>query len=241
MLLLPSTAGYGDEDQVDFADFKDVTDAFSQLVCMLQQSLDISNNKFQVVKNSCLFRADEPLSKLIKTSQNIHDLFEVLAQNHLYCNWMEVRFLKAAVAGRPELLALIEKYMNAVYSKSLGEVWNYIPHYSVRNKYYSVLKAEYGEDPDNMTVEQLLKHNQKIANEIGVLIMEVQKGSLIIKFAVQTNKVYQAYLSFLTLSQQLRSDRVVQIGTWVIHCPHFVLQRLQNLYRKFTLCMTLLM
>ena len=62
--------------------------------------------------------------------------------------------------------------------------------------------------------------------------MEVQSGSLIIKFLVQTNKVYQAYLLFLTIPQQLRSDRFLQIGAWIVYFPQFVLQELQKIYRE---------
>jgi len=172
------------------------------------------------------------MKDLIKAAQNIQHLFEILAQNHSYCNWMEVRLLKAVATGHPKLFTLINDYKKVVYSKPLREVWNDIPLYKVRNKYYSVLKAEFDDDPDNMTVQQLLARKEEIANEIGVLIMEVQKGSLIIKFLVPTNKVYQAYLSFLTVPQKSRSDKYLQIGSWVVHLPQFVLEDLWKHYRK---------
>ena len=138
---------------------------------------------------------------------------------------MEVRILKAAVTVRPKLLALIEEYMKVIYSKPLRDVWNCLPHYPVRSKYYSILEAKFGEDPDNMTVEQLLILNREIANEIGVgiQVMEVNKGSLVIKWVIQTNKVYQSCLTFLTIPQQSRSDKFLQIGNWVVHLPRLVL------------------
>jgi len=215
---------------VDFAEFEDVTDAFSQLLCMLQQG--ISDLEFPRVKTSCLVRADKPLKKLIRASQNLQQLFEILAENHTYCNWMEVRLLKAVATGHPKLLGLIKEYKKVIYSKPLRDIWNDIPVCKVRNKYYTELKAEFEDDPDNMTVEQLLMRKEEIANKIGVLIMEVQSGSLIIKFLVQTNKVYQAYLLFLTIPQQLRSDRFLQIGAWIVYFPQFVLQELQKIYRE---------
>ena len=53
---------------------------------------------------------------------------------------------------------LIKDYKQAVFSKSLGEVWSDLPHLSSKfDKYYSELKQTFGDrDPDNMTVQQLL-------------------------------------------------------------------------------------
>ena len=49
------------------------------------------------------------------------------------------------------LILLSLNYTDMIYSKMLHDVWSSIPHYSsVRSKYYSDLKATFGDkDPDS--------------------------------------------------------------------------------------------
>ena len=100
-----------------------------------------------------------------------------------------------------------------------------IPHYPVRDKYYSELKATFGDkDPDNMTVEELIKSKPQLAKKIALLIAVVQEDSIVVTWLIPTNEVYQVYLSFLTVPQQSRKDTLIQFATWTAYLPLNVLE-----------------
>ena len=146
-------------------------------------------------------------------------------------NWMNVSFLKviAIACGNKQLQSLIQNYTDVIYSKKLCEVWNCIPHYSVRDQYYSELKATFGDkDPDNMTVEELMKSKPQLAKKIAMLIAVVQWESILVTWLIPTDEVYQAYLSFLTVPQQSRKDELIQFGTWMAYLPQDVLQKYEK-------------
>ena len=141
---------------------------------------------------------------------------------------MNISFLKvmAIACGNNNLQSLIKNYTDVIYSKPLREVWSCIPHYSVRDKYYSKLKAKFGDkDPDNMTVEELMKSKPKLAKEIAMHIAVVQCDSLLVTWFIPTDELYQAYLSFLTIPQQSRMDELVQFGNWMAYLPKNILQK----------------
>ena len=214
--------------EINFSAYVDVSDAFAELFAVCQKALKVSSEEFRTIRNSCVARASEPLRGLIKSASDTHCLFEIFADNHRYCNWMNVSFLKvmAIACGNKRLQSLIENYTDVIYSKPLCEVWSCIPHYSVRHKYYSELKATFGDkDPDNMTVEELKKSRPQLAKEIAMLIAEVEEGSLLVTWLIPTDELYQAYLSFLTVPQQSRMDELVQFGNWMAYLPKNILQK----------------
>jgi len=195
----------------------------------------VSSEEFRTIRNSCVARASKPLRGLIKCATDSHCLFEILAENNKYCNWMNVDFLKviAIACGNKQLQSLIKNYTDVIYSKPLGKVWNRIPYYPVRDKYYTQLKAKFcDKDPDNMTIEELMKSRPQLAKGIARLIAVVQWKSLLVTWLIPTDEVYQAYLSFLTVPQQLRKDELVQFGTWMAYLPQDVLQK----YKKEINC-----
>ena len=218
--------------EIDFGAYKDVSNAFAELFTICQRATKLSTEEFKTIRNSCVARASEPLRGLIKRAPDYHCLFEILADNNKYCNWMDVRFLKviAIACGNKQLQSLIENYTDVIYSKPLCEVWNSIPHYTtVRDKYYSKLKATFSDkDPDNMTVEELMKNKPQLAKKIAMLIAVIQWESLLVTWLIPTDEVYQAYLSFLTVPQQSRKDDLVQFGTWMAYPPKHVLQKYEK-------------
>ena len=217
-----------DSGDINFSAYKDVSNAFAALFAICQKAIKVSSEEFKALRNSCVARASEPLRGLIKRTTNTHRLFEILADNNKYCNWMDVRFLKviAIACGNTQLESLIEKYTDVIYSKPLCEVWNYIPQYlMVRDQYYSELKATFDKDPDNMTVEELMKSKPQLAKEIALLIAVIQWESLLVTWLIPTDEVYQAYLSFLTVPQQSRKDELIQFGSWMAYPPQNVLQK----------------
>ena len=218
------------EMKIDFGAYKDVSIAFTELFTICQRATKVSSEEFKTIRNSCVARASEPLRGFIKRTTDTHCLFEILADNNKYCNWMNVSFLKviAIACGNKQLQSLIECYTDVIYSKTLHEVWDCIPHYAVRDKYYSKLKATFNKDPDNMTVEELMKSKPQLAKKIAMLIAVIQWESLLITWLIPTDEVYQAYLSFLTVPQQSRKDELIQFGTWMAYPPQNVLQKFEK-------------
>ena len=168
---------------------------------------------------------------LIKRATDTHCLFEILADNNKYCNWMNVSFLEviAIACGNKNLQSLIENYTDVIYSKPLREVWDRIPYYSVRDKYYSELKATFGDkDPDNMTVKELMRSKPELAKKITMPIAVIQCDSLLVTWLIPTDELYQAYLSFLTIPQQSRMDNLVQFGNRIAYLPKNILQKYEE-------------
>ena len=227
-IIYIANASDGKTLEINFSAHDDVSNAFAELFTVCQKVIKVSSEEFRTIRNSCVARASEPLRGLIKRAPDTPCLFEILADNNQYCNWMNVSFLKviAIACGNKNLQSLIEKYTDVIYSKTLREVWDCIPHYSVRDKYYSELKATFGDkDPDSMTVKELMKGKPQLAKEIAMLIAVVQCHSLLVTWLIPTDEVYQAYLSFLTIPQQSRMDELVQFGNWMAYLPKSILQK----------------
>ena len=225
-----STANHNDET-LDFAKFEDVSLAFSALFSSMQKEVKRYKD-FVVIKTACVARANQKLSKEIKKTQDIDSLFQLFADNKMHCNWLNVRFLEviATASGNSKLINLIHNYKKAIYSKTLREVWSYIPYHAVRTKYYSTLQIKFGgKNPDDVTVEQFKKMCEPyLIKKITMLIAIIEENSIRITWHVPTNTVYEAYLSALMIPQELRLDSYLQIGDWLVHHPHHVLQNLQK-------------
>ena len=190
-----------------------------------------------MIRNSCVAQAEEPLCSLLKQAPDSHHLFEVLAVNKPYCNWMRINFLEviANAYGKRSLENLVQRYRSAIFSKPLREIWGSISHISTRHKYYTELKGKFDvQDPENMTVEDLIKKEPQLAKEIELHIAEIQKGSLLVTWLIPTVKLYQAYLSFLAVPAQSRKDVSLQFGTWVAYLPQHVLQEQQKKHGKLS-------
>lgn len=127
---------------------------------------------------------------------------------------------------------LIKDYKQAIFSKSLQDVWRSLPHhYPVKDKideYYSELKQKLDRNPDSMTIQELLDSEPKLTTDIALLLAVVKVHSLLISWLIPTDVVYQAYLTYLTVPQQERIDRFIQFGNWMAHLPECVLQEEQK-------------
>ena len=190
-----------------------------------------------MIRNSCVAQAEEPLCSLLKQAPDSHHLFEALALNKPYCNWMRINFLEviAIAYGKQSLEKLVQRYRCAIFSKPLHEVWDCISHISTKHKFYTELQGKFDvQDPENMTIEDLIKTKPQLAKEIELHIAEVQRGSLIVTWLIPTVKLYQAYLSFLAVPQKSRKDVSVQFSTWIAYLPQHVLQEQQKKHGKFS-------
>ena len=218
-------------EEINFAEFKDVSLAFNALFSRLQ--LEVRCHDFVILKTACVSRANEKLTAEIKKTQDTNSLFELFAENKAHCNWLNIKFLEviATATGNSKLTSLIASYKNAIYSKTLREVLDHIPYCTVRTEYYSKLQINFDEkDPDTVTVAEFKRICKPcLVKELTMLIAVIEEGSLRITWLIPTNAVYQAYLSALTIPQELRLGSYLQIGNWVIHHPLHVLI---NLYKE---------
>lgn len=199
----------------------------------------MNDDDFNVIKNACVFLAKEPLQSSLRGASNGKCLFEAFSDNHLFFNWIHLSFLEIIANSyvNDSLVNLIEDYKQVMFTKSLREVWSSLPHISVKDeidKYYSELKQKLeNKNPDNMTVQELLDSEPELTRNIALLIAVVNEKSLLISWLIPTDKVYQAYLSFLTISQQSRKDSYIQFRNWIAYLPECVLQEEQKRIGQF--------
>ena len=172
-------------------------------------------------------------TEIIKT-KNIHSLFQLLVCNRFHFNWMGVEYLQtmAVASGNKELEDVLKCYTDDILSKTLGEIWNFIPSFhNIKMKFYSKVRARFhGINPDGIVVKDLKKYQPKLAEDISLHIMKIGPGSLTITWCISAELTYQAYLLALSIPQKLKKDDFLQIGQWVVLQPQFVLQKLQKAY-----------
>ena len=234
LYLLTDDHSLKDDGQVDFESCDNVSNAFAKLYSRFQIAIStLKNNQFYAIKNSCVSQAIEPLRSSLQSASDSHCLFEAFSNNNKYCNWINLRFLEIIANSyvlNDSLVNLIKNYKQAVFSKSLREVWSSLPDSSSKfDTYYSELKQKLGDrDPDNMTVQQLLHSEPQLTKKIALLFAVVREESLLISWLIPTDMVYQAYLSFLTVPQQERIDKFIQFRNWMAHLPKCVLREEQK-------------
>ena len=210
-----------------------MSNAFAKLYSRFQIAISaLKNDYFYAIKNTCVNQAEDPLRSLLRRASNSHYFFEAFSDNHIYCNWINLDFLEIIANSyvNDSLVNLIKDYKQAIFSKSLREVWSSLPRSSSKfSAYYSELKQKLeGRDPDNMTVQQLLHSEPQLTKKIALLFAVVRVESLLISWLIPTDEVYQAYLSFLTVPQQKRIDKFIQFGNWMAHLPGCALQEEQK-------------
>ena len=217
--------------EVNFEKCDSISSAYAKLFSTVHKAVNnLSHNDFEVIKSSCVSQAEEPICSLLQQVSDSVCLFSVLAANQPYCNWMRIDFLEVIASAYSESLEdVVRRYKDAIFSKPLREIWNCVSQSSVGHKYHVELKAKFDvPDPENMTVEELIKTQPQLAKEFELLFAQIRKGSLLVTWLIPTVKLYQAYLSFLEVSQHSRTDLFLQFGTWVAHLPQNVLQEQQK-------------
>ena len=193
---------------------------------------ELRDSDFRNIRAICLPRASKSLQNEIRKTKDIHSLFELLGCNPFYFNWMKVEYLQTMVcaSGNKKLQATLKNYIDVVLSKTLGEIWNFIPSFhQMKVKFYSQVRVRFhGKDPDNITVEDLKKYEPKLAEKTALHIMQIERGPLTITWSILAEETYQAYLLALNTPQQLRKDDFLQIGTWTVFHPQSVIQELRK-------------
>ena len=203
--------------------------AFTELMTILQDNTP--ECRLPVIKARCIAVTEKRFGDCIdKQADNVESFFKLLSQSYIYCNWLNFLLVEVIISAlrNEKLKSLIASYKQAIYSKTLGEVWEYIPQEKVNNKYYSeVTKTFASKNPDDVTVEELIKFSKQLAFDIAPLV-KVIANCLTIVSLVPTDKVYQLFLSVVIIPQESRQEDFLQIGSWVVHHPKSVLQELRN-------------
>ena len=141
---------------------------------------------------------------------------------------MKIDFLQnMAVAARSQVLQdTVQAYSDAVLSKTLGEIWNFIPSFQIRRKFYSEVKAKFhGKNPSHIKITDLINCEPLFAKRIALHISWIRSGSLTITWCILAEEAYQAYLLSLITPQEFN---FLQIGPWVVYHPQSVLQELKK-------------
>lgn len=199
--------------------------------------MELSNANFETIRMICVARARKRLQSEIRRTTNIRNLFELLACNRFYFNWMNVEYLKtmAIAAGSKKLQDMIRDYTDVVLSKTLGEVWNSMPSFQIRGKYFNKVKAKFRvRNPDDITIQDLKKYESKLAGEIALDIMQIKSGSITITWCVAAEEAYCAYQLALKIPQGSREDTFLQIGEWVVFHPQSVLREIRKAHGQLS-------
>ena len=201
--------------------------------------VEVNHSHFQTIRSLCLNRAGPTLKKGIQETHDIISLLDLLASNNIYFNWMNIKYLETiataiyAVSGNNKFEVLVQNYKDAIFSRTLNQVWGDIPSYhQVRSKYFAKIRAVFcDKDPNSVTVNEVLTQCKPcLIKSIALDIMLIEEGSLSISWLISSDKVYQAFLSLLTVPQERRQDDFLQVGAWVVYHPQVVLVEQRKLY-----------
>ena len=189
---------------------------------------------FHYVKTLCVASANGQFKCLIKQVKDYRSLFILLADNKLHCNWLRLKIFEAIsiATGSKRLENTLKEYKKTVFSKTLHEIWDCLPHGNpVRNNYYEKLTITFKDKPENVTVEKLKEHcTSPLTNDLDDFIIDIHHNCVTITWLIPTDKAYQFFLSALTVPQESREDDFLQIGVWEVYQPQFVLQKLRTYF-----------
>ena len=174
-------------DHVDDLDdnqglFKSVVNKHTMLLTKLRSTMAKSHNdQLDFIKKQCLLRIksgeDLELKKKITETATVSEFFDVLMEYKKHCNWLKIDLVETIVIAseNKELVKLVEKYKDAVYSKTLQQVWEGIPSLSkeVKDECSKKIKSYFpSRTPSDVTMSELLTHKE-LPFEIAKLISEI--------------------------------------------------------------------
>ena len=221
----------GEDDDIDFNKYENVVLAFTSLMAVLHKN--VTESQLQIIKARCIAVTDGAFRECIKNeAETVDNFFTLLSEHTMYCNWMNIRLVEViATASRNKKLEdLVSNYRKEIYSRTLKQVSEYTPQHYTKTKHYKEVKMKISKSPDNGTVGELIKYNCLFANKIASLYISITANCISITWLVPTDKVYELFLFALTIPQQSREDDFLQIGSWIVYQPQFVLQELKKKY-----------
>ena len=205
--------------------------AFTSLMTRLHKK--VTESQLQFIKARCIAVTDGMFKDSIKNkADSVDKFFTLLSENTPHCNWMNIQLVEiiATASGNEQLVDLVRNYRKEIHSRTLHQVLEYIPQHKVKNKYYKKVTKRIPKNTDNVTVRELLTYDRPLADKIALILMRVTLNCITITWLVPTDKVYELFLFALTIPQQSREDDFLQIGSWTVYHPQFVLRELKKTF-----------
>jgi len=173
---------------------------------------------FTKIKRSCLLRGvgfSPDFREKMKVATNTEEVLDVLDDFHIYCNWLNIRYLKMIVrnAGMSKAEELIENFEKHFYSKKVSEVKEYIDCKSFDPKYVHTIKLKINTNNDNLTVEKLTKYCRELENmglpEGSVTPIDSgQKGCVLLACTIPLHLCFRVYQMVKLNSFKLRNAHI---------------------------------
>ena len=160
----------------EYADDNNPLGAFTYLFTSLSELFE--QEDFTKIKRTCLLRGagfSPDFREKMKAATNTEDVLDVLDDFYIYCNWLNIRYLKIIVknAGMSKADKLIDSFEKHFYAKKVSDVKQYINCKSFDPKYVQIIKLKINTHKDNLTVEELTKYCRELEN------MGLPEGSII--------------------------------------------------------------
>ena len=240
MLILLHAGGGGEIEvsgdqprriQIDFSQLS-IDSAFSALtsnICAIFKSHH--NLDFYSLRRACfenvntLFGATIPgeLIDQIRSTDNLNDLFDVLALSPSYWSWINIRILKkmAAVSCLDEANQLIEKYEEAVFSRKLSQAFKEIPEAKFLPDYYTKIEQKWDKSLDAVTVKDLVTKWSKMEEVFNIkeptlVLQKVVDGCVEIHWLIPTQLVDHVSSAVFNARHEITSNLYLKIDGHVI-------------------------
>ena len=149
---------------------EDVIGAFA---CLFDKLGDLFGKvNFTKLKNACIQRGTllpSEFKQQIKEAVQLDDLLDAL-DNPMYCNWLNIRFLKRIVKtiNIPKAKDLIQTYEECVYSRKVSEVMAYFDPRCFNPSHVSLVNAKITRSSADLTVADIIKYCEALESNVGV-------------------------------------------------------------------------
>ena len=192
---------------------------------------------FSKIKRTCLLRGvgfSPDYREKMKAATNTEEVLDVLDDFHIYCNWLNIRYLKmiAINAGMSNAEHLIDIFVKHFYSKKVSDVKRYIDCKKFDPEYVHIIKLKINTNGDNLTVEKLTDYCLELEN-MGIPEGSVtptdpgRSGCLLLACAIPLHCCLHAYEMIKLNSFRLRK----------LHIRYIHLQSYPKVY-TFPFCVT---
>ena len=167
----------------------------------------------------------EELVVKIQTSDNLNELFDVLASSPPYWNWINIRILTkmVCVSGVDEALELVERYKQEVFSRKLSMLLEQIPDTKIPPDYYTLVEQKWNRRLDEVTVQDLVTHCSNMeelfkVKEPTLLLRKVVEGCVEIHWLIPTHLVNHVSSAVFNARHTVTSILYLKINGHVILC-----------------------
>ena len=154
---------------IDFTRYS-ITEAFVTLMSKIALCMKVPQFDLGTARAACIsVTADGKFQDSVRQVQSFDSLVKLLAENPIYCNWMDVRLLEvlAVSSQNKNLINLIEGFKKSVYSRTLEQAFRDIPSLKKNfSKYKDLIPTSQFKNPDDMKVKELLAISRHLPIEV---------------------------------------------------------------------------